>query len=276
MQNRTAQIQTKFIAWLIAIFVLIILVITVFLYLQNSAVLPTFNNTKPLVEELGIIRYDITTRNVEYFTGEAFVALKPNEDVLFNRIIINENTIKIDFENFWYVSDREQKEILLNFTTTMKIAEWYQDNQREQACLPFTLNAVVVPYYAQINSPKGHEVLLILFSGGDPEKIKRLGLFTVTLENNLWMNKVDFDEYCNTKPEDVWKDLYPEKDMVIYNAIVPEVVAWRDAVLKKPLAVRYVDRETNQRETVFFCVTKMDSKYLVIDFSKPKQEHDVC
>ncbi len=58
------------------------------------------------------------------------------------------------------------------------------------------------------------------------------------------------------------------------NEIVNSVAFWRDAILENTILIHY--EENNERKSGEFCVTKIGSKFLVIDLNQPVTANTIC
>lgn len=244
--------------------------------IQNTPTSNPYNpepktNTQP---SIGALRYNIKSETTEYFKAGQYFPLKRGLDITFENFTINENYFKEDVSRFFF--DNRNPDILwidLDQDAKDEILSHYQTDSVTARCFPDELK-LRVEYLEHETSPG---TINMEIKNADGNQQISFGKFKFGLDNSLVIQKVYFDDpvYCVGPKFGAQEHMSPLS--ATYKTIAPEVIEWRDSVLKKPLALRYMNNKGKwSAEPLYICAIKTDSHALVFDLSKNTTKDSAC
>lgn len=282
---RKGQIRMGFlISLLIGIFVLVIVWYFIFGPGKEATIdfisilIPSFNQTKTPVEEIQIIRYDITTHTLERFDGVNYRPFRGVEQ--FEKKEVNPVSIVNKIKSQYLEAERP---LFPQFNLRGRTRDIIYTNTEVYDCVSPSLDARIVSSTIQsrfddfTKCDRG-DVIVELAPRTQPvdEVItKSFGTICVHADNSLSVQKIIS---CNRDSTLLSRKLETlslalDKDDIL-KQIIQETQNWRDSPLKNPIEIPYTLPVTEglsgppSFDSVKVCARKID-QYLVLDLSEP-------
>ncbi len=123
---------------IIVVFLIIILTVPtlrVFIgqHIPFAKNIPGFTQSNESVESVEIIRYNIETGDVQYYTGTTWIDFPEGEEVYIGSKVLSGDKLNLDFQKY-YQQARERKEAILSESACYALFDLYQQTGSEK-CL---------------------------------------------------------------------------------------------------------------------------------------------
>ncbi len=200
------------IAAVVAAVVLVIVAIALYNFFSGGGAsyltnLPGFNNTKPLVVDLEMLRYSIANDNVQFYDGTTWRDFEKQGAVEMNGKKVNYLETKNSFTGDYFQSKTLREK---NPMITVKDAS---GNTQQ-------IKLILTP-----QSGPGGGVAIIINGVGD---------YLLTINNGVEVWKVSGWIFVSAEYSPIDKSLTDTEKLAIEKAI-----EWRDSILAKPIAITY-------------------------------------
>jgi hypothetical protein len=284
---KKAQVQTKFVALIIALVVLLV-VIFFFgndIWFKIVNIIPGFNFTQGGTEKIEIVRYDIAENKVQYYDGVIFLDFPPDTaaEIKIGTKKVSHNNARYYFaENYYYKEDAREWLTIIDFGTVIRnsLRDRLYPGEPEIANTIPALDGCIIagPFIASIreNSPQRANVQINLI----PENSKCIDQFgTVNVQGGVVRARLDglveFRKISSVENDlyrlsDNYKELQDDEIQQIMRA---EASKWRDSVLETPMQFKFNENE----DCILVEVEKTVSGgnvYLTTDLTKPISDNN--
>jgi len=254
--GRRGDVRVKVIAIVIAAFVLAVLFFGGIPFLIDSAkkvrdILPGFKDNSAVAKVPELIRYDITTGAVQYYTGVEWVDFTMDAGdgngkyVDLNGKRVYEGEIMNKIEDSYFRSKREGKEF--------KFVEYR-----------------FIPFYVLLESKNvGNKIIT---RGSVKVKVSKFtGDIYVSIGDYYVSNEVIIYERGGLLGED--DPLINEPHL--HEKVRLSAMGWLELVLTNIWEIQFYNLESKNKDSTEVCFEKFDNKYLVVDLSK-KVKGEIC
>ena len=233
-----------------------------------KVLIPGYNMTKPPIEDIEIIKYDITNDKVQWYDGVKFYDFGPKGDAKVGKKNLDHGTLRKEFGNDWYYKSdyRGDKWTKLSNGTNRLI--YSQKDIEKFASQTYKTPPELDLFIISVQLPKGE--LYSVLRNQNRQESKVYGEFVLGLDDNLYFRKIKYDF---SGLED--KSVSIQKDSEVYKEVSAFLVNWRYSILEKPVLLTYQE-DGKEKETKSYCVILYKPDKLKVDLAKPVDANYKC
>ncbi|MDO8459806.1 MAG: hypothetical protein Q7S74_01730 [Nanoarchaeota archaeon] len=289
-QIKKAQMQTKVISIIIAIFVIVLLALGWWAFSSGSLsffkFIPNFNETSKNATQLQLLRYDLIQDQLSSYDGTNWIPIKSGQSIILEKKELNENQITTDIITNYYYNRASRKIEKLSLSPNLWQKIYLLADTRYRA---FGICAIMISSSSNNFNPENDrdkailnligndnvqnkgDVILELVQAKDTNCFtKSYGEFIVSSDNKIKLRKIKQD--LSSLEESTTEVTDPD----LKSALNSLVSTWRDSILKNPVTINYKDTIDNTQKQISACVEKRGVSNLVIDLSKPVEQTKTC
>ena len=260
------------IAAVIAVVVLVIVILSIWLFSSGKlpffGSLPSFNQTKPLVTDVEIFRYQILSDKLQYYDGTRWNDFKSDTTIEANGKKIEYNTL---MNVIWVSFIGQSKDF---------------GNGIKATIFPAAITGAELGFWTKVGEfygwvdPDPNKHKIVIEGGFARLKVNwKDEIFYLSLDNKLLKQK---EKEITGGLIEIKEEDYNDRNMVrtlgnlYYNEfrefVMRDVAKWRDSLIEKPVTIKYED-EDKKEQSITTCFMKdkyLNDKELVVDLSVEK------